>query len=85
MDAWEPSQSDWDEAARFWAVLDAMSLGPDILAQELVQQDPVFAALLLEFLEREVVLENPNEINDLAQQKIQQNQWVSPCCTNTTP
>jgi hypothetical protein len=46
-----------------------MSLGPESLAQELVQQDPVFAAIFLEFLERELALKNPNEINDLAQQE----------------
>ena len=65
----EPSQADWEEAARFWATSDAMSLGPESLAQELVQQDPVFAAIFLEFLERELALKNPNEINDLAQQE----------------
>jgi hypothetical protein len=67
MAEWEPAQEDWEEATRFWAVADAMSLGPETLAQELVQQDPLWAALFQEFLEHELALKNPNDFNDLAQ------------------
>lgn len=65
MQDWEPTPEDMAEAQRFWAVCDAMDMGPEVLAKELVQQDPGFAVLLMEFLEREMVLENSNEINDL--------------------
>ena len=56
MNEWNPSAQDIIEANEYWTVSEAIELGPITLAEQMVMQDPAFAEVFMECLERALAM-----------------------------